>query len=76
MCKVRLFEIVTVSQGKPVLLYTSLLEMSSLCPINLGMLCFHLHLSQGIFLFPVFVSTDCLVAYCLDSTFVFCSFFL
>ena len=44
-----LLEIFLVSQGKIVLLYTSFLELLLLFPIGFGSLCFHCHLSLGIF---------------------------
>ena len=48
-CKVRLFELFLVFWDRPVMLWIFLLGLLSLCPADLGLLCSHSHLFQGIF---------------------------
>ena len=73
ICKVRLLEVLLISWGKLVLLWTSLLEMLLLCPIGFGSSCFHFHVSRY-FWFPFLQwFIGCLVAYYLSNT---CLFFL
>ena len=50
-----LFEIFLFSWGRPILLWTSLLELPSLHPIDFVSLCFHCLLSWGIFWFPLWL---------------------
>ena len=77
----RLFEIFLVSWCRPLLLWTSLLELLLLSPVDFGKLCFDFHLSQGIckmFSLMSFIGplTD-LVACCLFSMcYIFPGFFL
>ena len=72
-CKVRLFiwDFSYFLTGMLVSLWTSLLELLLLHHTDFGTLCFHFHLSPGIFLFPLWFlqwSVGSLVAYCLAST--------
>ena len=48
-----LFEIFLISWGRPILLWISLSETRWLCPTDFRLLCFHFHLSQGIFDFSL-----------------------
>ena len=73
-----MFEIFLVSWGRCVSLWTSLLELLLLHSIGFGKLCFHFHLSQDIFCFPIWFNhlpIGFLVACCLISTCLFCSRF-
>ena len=71
-CQVRLFEIFLLSWERPVWLWTSLLELFLLHPIDFRKLCFHFLLSWGIFWFPLWF--PCLFSGLLFSVHVFILF--